>query len=235
MKEPLHRKLSDPLFYVLLGGFVLFMFGCAWVDPTLKTLKTCTIPTSVTTVSVGKSTYTYGLVTSAPADIKSVIWKIQQGSTILAQKERSDTTAFSHTFSATGTYTINAEIETVCGDKVTRTLTTSTNVKTCILPSAIAATTVNSSTYRYSVVTATPADVKTVNWKVMNGSTMLTQAQRADTSAFSYTYATAGTYTISADIESVCEEKITRTVTTTDFLFFWSRPKRWFFALRCQY
>lgn len=215
MKEPLHRKLSTPLLYVLLVGFIPLLLGCEWVDPTLKTLKTCTLPTSVTTVSVNKATYTYGLVTSAPADVKSVIWKVQQGSTIITQKESSDTTAFSHTFSASGTYTINAEIETVCGDKITLPLITSTNIKTCILPSVIAPTTVNSSTYRYALVTTTPADVKAVTWKVMNGSTTLTQSQRADTSAFSYTYATAGTYTVSADIESVCGEKITRMVMTT--------------------
>lgn len=215
MKQPIHPKLSDLLLYVLLSGFLLFMLSCEWVDPTLKALKTCTLPTSVTTVSVNKATYTYGLVTSAPADIKSVLWKVQQGSTIVTQKERSDTTAFSHTFTISGTYTINAEIETVCGDKITLPLTTSTNIKTCILPSAIAPTTVNSSTYRYALVTATPADVKSVSWKITNGSTTLIQVQRADTSAFSYTYATAGTYTVSADIESVCGEKITRMVMTT--------------------
>lgn len=193
---------------------MLFVLGCEWVDPTLKTLKSCTLPTAVTTVSVSKSTYTYGLVTAVPADIKSIIWKVQQGSTVLAQKERSDTTAFSHTFSTSGTYTIQAEIETVCGDKITRTLTTSTNVKTCILPSAVTEKAVSSSTYRYSLVTGTPADVKSVNWKVTNGGASLTQVQRADTSSFSYTYATAGSYTVSAEIESVCGEKITRTVST---------------------
>lgn len=215
MKQSVHPKLSDPLLYVLLSGFILFMFGCEWADPVLKTLKTCTLPTSVTTVSVNKATYTYGLVTSSPADVKSVTWKVQQGSTVITQKESSDTTAFSHTFSASGTYTINAEIETVCGDKIILPLTTSTNIKTCILPSGIASTTINSSTYRYSLVTATPADVKSVSWKITNGSTTLTQVQRSDTSAFSYTYTVGGTYTISADIESVCGEKITRMVMTT--------------------
>lgn len=215
MKEALHRKLSDSLFYALVGGFVLFMLGCEWVDPTFKTLKSCALPTAVTTVNVSKSTYTYGLVTATPADVKRVIWKVQQGSTVLTQKDRSDTTAFSHTFSTSGTYTINAEIETVCGDKITRTLTTSTNVKTCILPSAVATKAVSSSTYRYSLVTGTPADVKSVIWKVTNGGALVNQVQRADTSAYSYTYATAGSYTVSAEIESVCGEKITRTVTTT--------------------
>lgn len=215
MQEALHRKKTGPLFHALLGGFLLFLLGCEWVDPTLKTLKNCAVPTAVTTTSVSKSTYTYGVVTAAPADVKSVIWKVQQGNTILAQKERSDTTAFSHTFSTSGSYTINAEIETVCGDKITRTLTTSTNVRTCILPSSVTAKAISSSTYRYSLVTATPADVKSVTWKVTNGGASLTQVQRADTSSFNYSYTTAGTFTISADIESVCGEKITRTIMTT--------------------
>ena len=214
MKETLQQKLANTFFCTLLGGFVCFMLGCEWADPLLKTQKNCALPTSVTTLQVNKSTYTYGLVTAVPADVKSVVWKIQQGSTILAQKERSDTTAFSHNFSTSGTYTVSAEIETVCGDKITRTLTTATNVRTCILPSAIAPATVDGNTYRYSLVTATPADVKTVTWKVTNGSTTLTQVQRSDTSAFSYTYVTADTYTVTADIEAECGEKITRTVTT---------------------
>ncbi|MPR32312.1 hypothetical protein GBK04_02855 [Cytophagaceae bacterium SJW1-29] len=178
-------------------------------------MKTCTFPTSVTTASVSKSTYTYVLVTASPADIKRVVWKVQQGSTIITQAEKSDTAAFSHTFATSGTYTINAEIETVCGEKTTLNHTTTTSIKTCILPSAITPVGVNSSTYRYTLMTATPADVKTVVWKVTNGATTLTQIQRADTSAFTYSYAAAGTYTVTADIESVCGEKITRTANTT--------------------
>ncbi|GAB2767384.1 hypothetical protein GCM10027275_07140 [Rhabdobacter roseus] len=191
------------------------MLSCAWIEPDLKSLKTCALPTSVTTASVSQSTYTYVLVTSASADVKSVVWKVQQGSTVITQAERSDTTAFIHTFITSGTYTINAEIETVCGEKITRTLTTTTSIKTCILPSAIAPTAISSSTYRYALVTATPADVKTVTWKVTNGGTTLTQTQRTDTSAFTYSYAAAGTFTVTADIESVCGEKITRSVNTT--------------------
>jgi len=215
MKKALLQRFHDPLFLFLLLGFIGLLVGCAWVDPTLKTLKTCTLPTSVTTASINKSTYTYVVVTSSPADIKSIAWKVQQGNTLIAQANRSDTAAFSHTFATSGTYTINAEIETICGEKITRTLTTTTSIKTCILPSAITPVAINSSTYRYALVTATPADVKTVSWKVTNGGATLTQAQRADTSAFTYSYAAAGTYTVTADIESVCGEKITRTVNTT--------------------
>ncbi len=107
-----------------MGGFICFLVGCEWVDPTFKMLKTCVLPTSAPTVRVNGATYTYGVVTSAPADIKSVRWKVQQGSTILAQKEQSDTTAFVYTFSAAGTYTITADIESVCGEKITQTVTT---------------------------------------------------------------------------------------------------------------
>ena len=201
---------------MLLLGSLGWLGGCTWEDPTLKTLKNCTLPSAVTTVSVKNTSYTYALVTVAPADIKSVTWRIQQGNTVLKQTERADTTAFSHIYAVSGTYTISAEVETVCGEKVTRTITTSTNVKTCVLPSAITTTSASNDTYRYKLVTTAPADIKTVNWKVANGSTILTQQQRSDTTAFSYAFAAAGTYTISAEVESVCGEKITRT-TSTDF------------------
>ena len=215
MKPALRRKFYSAVFSFLLIASAGWLLGCEWEDPTLKTLKTCVAPTAITTVGVSKSSYTYALVTSAPADIKGVLWKVQQGNTVLKQTERTDTTAFSHTFATSGTYNISAEIETVCGEKITRTITTATTIKTCVLPSAIVATRVNGSTYRYSLTTATPADVKGVVWKVLSGSSTLATQPRADTTSFSYTFADAGTFTVSAEIESVCGEKITRTVSTT--------------------
>ncbi len=216
MESHLRRRLLSLSNSLFLLGFIFFALSCEWEDPTSKTLKTCALPTAVTTVGVKNTSYTYALVTAAPADIKSVTWKVQQGNTVLKQTERTDTTAFNHTYAVSGTYTINAEVETVCGEKVTRTITTSTNVKTCVLPSAITVTSANNDTYRYKLVTTAPADVKTVNWKVANGSTTLTQQQRSDTTTFSYAFTAAGSYTITAEIESVCGEKITRT-TSTDF------------------
>ncbi|GHB73575.1 hypothetical protein GCM10007390_29640 [Persicitalea jodogahamensis] len=173
------------------------------------------MPTAATTVGVKNTTYTYALVTSAPADIKGVTWKVQQGNTVLKQTERSDTTAFSHTYAVSGTYTVNAEIEMVCGDKSTLTITTSTTVKTCVLPSAITVVSSVNDTYRYKLLTSAPADVKSVAWKVTNGTTVLAQQSRTDTTAFSYAFTTAGTYTVTAEIESVCGDKITQTTNTT--------------------
>lgn len=216
MKKTLHRRLSSLILCALVLGSLAWMAGCVWEDPTLKDLKNCTLPTAVTTVGANttSSNYTYALVTVAPADIKSVTWKVQQGSSILRQVERTDTTAFNHTFTVSGTYLINAEVETVCGDKVTRTITTSTTLKTCVLPSAITTVGASNNTYRYQLTTTTPADVKAVLWKVVSGGTTLTQQQRSDTTAFSYTFTNAGTYTVTAEIESVCGDKITRTITT---------------------
>ena len=215
MEKYLRPRLHSLIFAILLLGSLGWLVSCAWEDPTLKTLKNCTLPTAVTTVGVSKTSYTYALVTVAPADIKIVIWKVQQGNTVLKQAERSDTTAFSHTFVVSGTYTISAEIETICGEKVTRTITMSTNVKTCVLPSAIAVMSANNDTYRYKLVTSAPNDVKTVVWKVANGGNTLAQQQRSDTTAFSYAFIAAGTYTVTAEIESVCGEKITQTTSTT--------------------
>ena len=216
MRKDLLRRLYPLILYTLLFGSLSWLTSCAWEDPTLKTLKTCTLPTAVTTVGVNKTSYTYALVAAAPTDIKSVIWKVQQGNTVLKQAERTDTTAFSYTYAISGTYTVNAEIETVCGEKVTRTITTSTTVKTCVLPSAIAVAGANSDTYRYKLVTSAPGDVKAVIWKVTSGNTTLAQQSRSDTTAFSYAFIAAGTYTITAEVESVCGEKITRTI-STDF------------------
>ncbi len=218
MKENLHSKprLHSLIFCVILLGTLAWFQGCTWEDPALKTLKNCALPTAVTTVGVKGTTYTYALVTVAPADLKTVTWKVQQGSTVLKQTERTDTTAFSHAYAVSGTYTVNAEVETVCGEKITRSITTSTTVRTCVLPSAIAVVGANNDTYRYKLVTTAPGDVKTVLWKVSNGTTTLTQQPRTDTTAFSYAFTAAGTFTITAEIESVCGEKITQT-TSTDF------------------
>ncbi|WP_373511321.1 SBBP repeat-containing protein [Persicitalea sp.] len=215
MKRYLHRWLYSLIFGTFLLVSVGWLPGCAWEDPTLKTLKNCTLPTAVTTVGVNKTNYTYALVTVAPADIKAVIWKVQQGNTVLKQADRSDTTAFSHNYAVSGTYTVSAEIETVCGEKVIRTITTSTTVKTCVLPSAITVASASNDTYRYKLVTSAPADVKAVAWKVANGGTTLSQQSRTDTAAFSYAYTSAGIYTVTAEIESVCGEKITQTTSTT--------------------
>ncbi len=216
MEKHLQQRLLSLAYYFLLLGSVGVVLSCEWEDPTLKTLRTCSLPTDVTTVGVKSTTYTYALVTAAPADIKSVTWKVQQGNTVLKQTERTDTTAFSHTYAVSGTYTINAEIETVCGEKVTRTIITSTNVKTCVLPSDITVASANNDTYRYKLVTSAPGDLKAVLWKVASGGITLSQQSRSDTTAFSYAFTAAGTYTITAEVESVCGEKITRT-TSTDF------------------
>ena len=203
-------------FGTLLLGALGWLLGCAWEEPTLKTLKNCAVPTAIATVGVKNTSYTYALVTAAPGDIKNVVWKVQQGNTVLKQTERSDTTAFSHTYAVSGTYTVNAEVETICGDKVTRSITTSTTVKTCVLPSDITVASADNDTYRYKLVTSAPGDLKTVLWKIANGGTVLSQQSRSDTTAFSYAFTAAGTYTITAEVESVCGEKITRT-TSTDF------------------
>ncbi len=216
MEKLLRQRLLSLAYYFTLLFSVGLVLSCEWEDPTLKTLKVCTLPTDAITIGVNKTTYTYAIVTSAPADIKAVIWKVQQGNTILKQTELSDTTAFSHTYAVSGTYTVNAEIETVCGEKSTLKITTSTTVKTCVLPSDITVVNSINDTYRYKLVTTAPADVKAVVWKVANGNTTLTQQQRSDTTAFSYAFPSAGSYTITAEVESVCGEKITRT-TSTDF------------------
>jgi hypothetical protein len=202
--------LLFPLWLATVGG----LESCQWADPVLKTLKNCTLPTDINTNpdAADPKKYTFSLA-NATTDVKTVTWKVLSGSTVLVQSTLSAAQSYVYTASTNGSYTVSAEIETVCGEK--KTFSKVITIKTCVQPTAIATTSVSNSTYTYSLTTTTPTDVKTVTWKVLNGSTTLVQEQRTDGSSFNYTFTSSGNYTVSADIETICGEKITRTLAAT--------------------
>lgn len=207
----LYKFLLFYSLFMVLGGTFL---GCQWTDPTLKTLKNCTLPTdiNITPDATDPKKYTFSLA-NATTDVKTVTWKVLSGSTVLVQATLSVTQSYAYTASTNGNYTVSAEVETVCGEK--KMLSKAITVKTCVQPTAIATTSVSNNTYTYGLTTTTPTDVKTVTWKVLNGSTTLAQEQRTDGSSFNYTFTSSGNYTVSADIETICGEKITRTLAAT--------------------
>lgn len=196
-------------------ALIMIVEGCQWKDPVLKILKTCTSPTEIvaTKSSSSASSYIYRLNTETN-ELTSLNWKVLSGTTVLTQG-RGDGGVFGYTFTSAGTYTIVAEIQTQCGDKITLSTNTVITVKTCVLPTAITNSTTNSNTYTYSLVNGVAADVKAVLWKVFSGSNVVFQEQRTEAGTFSYTFSSSGSYTISAEIETVCGEKITRTLGVT--------------------
>jgi hypothetical protein len=202
--------LLSPLWAATVAG----LESCQWTDPVLKTLKNCTLPTDINIVTdaVDPKKYTFSLA-STTTDVKTVTWKVLSGSTVLVQSTLTSAQSYAYTASTNGSYTVSAEIETVCGEK--KTLSKAITIKTCVQPTAIATTSVSNNTYTYSLTTTTPADVKTVTWKVLSGTTSLVQEQRTNAGSFNYTFASSGSYTISAEIETICGEKVTRTLVAT--------------------
>ncbi|MDF7821808.1 SBBP repeat-containing protein [Runella sp. MFBS21] len=204
--------------FILIGSilsFIIVLNGCEWADPLQKSLKTCVAPTAIMGTLVNGTTYSYTLTVSTPSDIKSVVWKIASGSATIMQTQKNDVSAFSYTYVSAGTYTISAEIETVCGTKSIQSTTIVINIKTCNLPTAINTLSISNNTYSYGLVTTSPGDVKSVLWKVISGTAMIAQESRTDANIFNYTFSTSGNYTISADIETTCGEKVTRTLAST--------------------
>lgn len=199
--------LLSPLWAATVAG----LESCQWTDPVLKTLKNCTLPTDINIVTdaVDPKKYTFSLA-STTTDVKTVTWKVLSGSTVLVQSTLTSAQSYAYTASTNGSYTVSAEIETVCGEK--KTLSKAITIKTCVQPTAITTTSVSNNTYTYGLTTTTPADVKTVTWKVLSGTTALVQEQRTDAGSFSYTFASSGSYTISADIVTTCNENLNRSL-----------------------
>ena len=196
-------------------GLGTFFFGCDWADPVLKSLRNCTLPTDIiiTADTADPRKYTFSIATTIPTDVKTVVWKVLNGTTVLVQSTLTASQAYAYTASANGNYTVSAEIETFCGEK--KTLTKTLPVKTCIQPSAINTLSISNTTYSFGLVTTVPADVKSVSWKVLNGSNTISQEQRNDASSFNYTFNLSGSYTISADIVTACGENLNRTLVVT--------------------
>ena len=211
-----NRLYKFLFFYLSLCGLEGFFLGCQWADPTLKTLKACVFPTDINIVAdaVDPRKYTFSIANTA--DVKTVTWKVLSGSSVLVQSTLTATQTYAYSASTNGNYTVNAEIETVCGDK--KMLSKAIAVKTCVQPTAITTTSVSNNTYTYGLTTTIPADVKTVTWRVLSGTTTVLQEQRTDAGSFNYTFASSGSYTISADILTTCNENLNRSIKQTVFL-----------------
>lgn len=205
-----NRLYKFLFFYLSLCGLEGFFLGCQWADPTLKTLKACVFPTDINIVAdaVDPRKYTFSIANTA--DVKTVTWKVLSGSSVLVQSTLTATQTYAYSASTNGNYTVNAEIETVCGDK--KMLSKAIAVKTCVQPTAITTTSVSNNTYTYGLTTTIPADVKTVTWRVLSGTTTVLQEQRTDAGSFNYTFASSGSYTISADILTTCNENLNRSL-----------------------
>lgn len=205
MTSTANKTYSLFLLLFLLWG----LEGCEWRDPTLKTLKTCAFPTdiNITADVADPRKFIFSIPTTAPNDIRSITWKVLSGTTILVQSTLTANQSYVYTASINGNYTVNAEIETVCGEK--KILSKTIAVKTCVQPSSIATLSLSNGTYTFGLITATPADVRTVTWKVINNGTTLVQEQRTDANAYNYTFTSSGNYSVNADVETICGERIT--------------------------
>jgi|GEM_PF-1460389 len=195
--------MKKAIFYLLL----LVLTGCEWQDPTLKTLKTCQKPTAITATAnaANPRQYTFSL-SGVTTDIAfPVTWK--QGSTILGT---STSATYNYTFGSDGNFTITAEVTTVCGEKIA--LSTNTSIKTCQKPTAITATANATNPRQYTfVLSGVTTDVAfPVTWK--QGSTTL---GTSNNSTFGYTFGADGNFTITAEVTTVCGEKIILTVNTS--------------------
>lgn len=210
--KSLYKLIFIHLTFLGLGNFFL---ACDWANPVLKSLRNCTLPTDITitrdTVDLRK--YTFSIATIAPSDVKTVTWKVLNGTTVLIQSTLNATQTYAYTASSNGNYTVSAEIESFCGEK--KTLNKALSVKACTQPTAINTLIVSNNTYSFGLVTNTPADVKSVSWKVISGSNTVNQEQRNDASAYNYTFNSSGSYLISADIITVCGENLNRTLAVT--------------------
>lgn len=83
------------------------------------------------------------------------------------------------------------------------------SLKNCIEPTGIGvvADAVDSRKYNFSIVTTASADIKTITWKIISGTVVLTQSAPGGSQIYSYTTSTGGNYTVTADIETVCGDK----------------------------
>ncbi|HAK76322.1 MAG TPA: hypothetical protein DCM71_05300 [Runella sp.] len=197
--------MKKAFLYILL----MFLIGCRWADPILKTLKVCQKPTAINAAVSANSArkYTF-LLAGVTADITfPITWK--QGSTILGT---SSTGAFEYTFGADGSYVITAEVLNVCGDKMS--FTTTVSIKTCVVPTEIIIDSKNEQTVTYSLKPNTLPSIKLVIWRVVSAGNTIFQEQRLGESSFSYTFTASGNYTIVAEVETLCNEKATVSTNT---------------------
>jgi hypothetical protein len=207
----LMRKQPQILVLFLSYIFVLGSFFISSCKSKLPDAKTCQKPTDIAISVNATDTRQYGFsLTGLTTDLKSVVWKVSNN--VVSNPTM---TAISFTFTNVGTYTVTADFETTCGDRVTLTKNVVVNFKTCIAPTEIFTLGGNINTYVYGLTTTVFTDIKSVIWKVMSGNNILSQEQRTDGNSFNYTYTASGSYTISAEIETVCGEKVNRTLAVT--------------------
>jgi hypothetical protein len=173
------------------------------------TIKTCVSPTdiNITASALDFKNLLFTLVTDTPADVKVIIWKLRAGNNLLVEKSLSIAEPFIHTVPTGGDYVVTAEITTICNER--KILSKDVTVKLCAVPTKIVNNSNTNNIYTYSLATTAPSDIKIVTWKVLNGSNTLAQEQLMGISPFIFTFTTTGNYTITADVETVCNEKIT--------------------------
>ncbi|MEI7581739.1 hypothetical protein [Runella sp.] len=171
-------------------------------------IKTCALPTdiSVTADALDFQKLTFMLTTNAPADVKTIMWRLRKGNTIIVESQLSINERFVHKVITGGDYVVTAEIATICNEQTT--LTKNVTVKVCTSPTKIVALSNADNVFTYSLATDVPSDIKTVTWRVLSGNNPLIQEQLPIGNMFSYTFAASGTYTIVADVETVCNEKL---------------------------
>lgn len=171
-------------------------------------IKTCALPTdiSVTADVLDSQKLTFMLTTNAPTDIKTIMWRLRKDNNLIVESQLSITERFVYKVSTGGDYVVTAEIATICNEQTT--LTKNVMVKVCTLPTKIVVLSNAGNVFTYSLVTDIPSDIKTVTWRVLSGNNTLIQEQLPAGNTFSYTFTASGTYTIVADVETVCNEKL---------------------------
>ena len=188
--------------YLLVLCMLFLLLGCG-----SKKLPICNKPIGILIVVNPNDARQYNFsLEGITTDLKNVVWKVSNN--IISNP-------LNYTFTNVGNYTLTAEYETNCGELATLNKTLSVNFKTCTVPTAITNLSSSGNTYVYGLTTIVASDIKSVTWKILNGSTVFFQEQRTDVNSISYSYTASGSYMISADIETICGEKLVLTLPST--------------------
>ncbi len=201
-------------FYLYYTIISVIFFSCEFDLPPDKTLKTCQKPTGITATVDATDAFKYTFtINGFLADISGQLtWKIQKATGELVTTLTSTVTnpIASFTFSQNGNYNILLEAKTLCQDNIS--LNTPINVqRVCQKPTNITATgdATNPLKYTLSLAGNTSEITGQVTWKVVSGSTVLTQTQASATNPINILLPGGGTYTVIAEAQTTCNDKAT--------------------------
>lgn len=104
--------------FIYLFFLMLAILACELKEPEMKTLKECTLPTSITATPKNWAEYDFQINIS-PANITAVTWVIKNSANVeISRENKFGTSAQNYTFKIgkSGAYNITAEITANCGN-----------------------------------------------------------------------------------------------------------------------